>query len=244
MLVNKKFGNLLVINKTNERKYGNIIWECICDCGVKCYLTTKNLKRGNIKSCGCIKNTKIYKNSVYCGEDLSNKIFGKLKVIKLSHSNKYKNRIWECQCECGSIIFRSTSSLNRKSVNIKSKSCGKCRGGDDIYNYSGFEDISGTRWCNIKNGAKVRNLEFVITKKDIWNIFEKQKHLCALTNLPVSFLDKTASVDRIKSDIGYVKDNIQIVHKDVNKMKNNFDQDYFIKICKLISNNSSNLYQI
>ena len=45
----------------------------------------------------------------------------------------------------------------------------------------------------------------------------------------------TASLDRIDSSKGYILGNIQLVHRDVNRIKSDFEQDYFIKICKLIS---------
>ena len=44
-----------------------------------------------------------------------------------------------------------------------------------------------------------------------------------------------ASLDRIDSSKGYVKDNIQWVHKDVQIMKNKFSEDYFKQICCLVS---------
>jgi hypothetical protein len=34
---------------------------------------------------------------------------------------------------------------------------------------------------------------------------------------------------------GYFKDNIQMVHKDVNRMKVGYPQDYFIHICKSVA---------
>lgn len=42
------------------------------------------------------------------------------------------------------------------------------------------------------------------------------------------------SVDRIDNDLGYLRTNIQIIHKDINRMKSDFNQDYFIQMCKLI----------
>ena len=44
----------------------------------------------------------------------------------------------------------------------------------------------------------------------------------------------TASIDRKDNSLGYVKGNIQWVHKDVNALKSNFKEKYFLKLCKLI----------
>jgi len=48
-----------------------------------------------------------------------------------------------------------------------------------------------------------------------------------------------ASLDRIDSSIGYVNDNVQWVHKDINMMKRIYTQEYFIYLCKLVSENNN-----
>ena len=48
--------------------------------------------------------------------------------------------------------------------------------------------------------------------------------------------ENTASLDRIDSSKGYVKDNVQWVHKDINRMKWNFPQDKFVKLCSFVAN--------
>jgi hypothetical protein len=48
----------------------------------------------------------------------------------------------------------------------------------------------------------------------------------------------TASLDRIDSSKGYVIDNVQWLHRDINMMKQRFSQEYFINICKHIAENN------
>lgn len=55
-LIGKKFGKLLIIDKTDLRKYQNIVWKCKCDCGNITYVPTNSLTKGDTKSCGCIKS--------------------------------------------------------------------------------------------------------------------------------------------------------------------------------------------
>jgi DNA-directed RNA polymerase subunit RPC12/RpoP len=103
-----------------------------------------------------------------------------------------------------------------------------------------YRDIS-FNWFSIKKKAaleKGRVFEFDI--KYIWSIYVKQNKVCALSGLPLDF-DKTSdvatvSIDRIDNKKGYVRRNIQLLHKDVNFMKWVYDQDYFINLCKLIAN--------
>ena len=62
-LLNKKIGMLLVIEETQERKCGYVIWKCLCDCGkiinVPSYSLTYSplqKKEGYYRrSCGCSK---------------------------------------------------------------------------------------------------------------------------------------------------------------------------------------------
>jgi hypothetical protein len=111
--------------------------------------------------------------------------------------------------------------------------------------WDGYGEISGRFWTDIKTKAESRKITFAITIKQAWDLFEKQKARCALTGLPISikcgwknYRDKTGSLDRIDSEKGYIKDNIQWVHKDVNIMKNAFSIERFVEICKLVANRS------
>lgn len=55
-LLNQKFNRLLVVKKTERRDHsGSVIWECICDCGNKTYVTGSRIFNNVIKSCGCYK---------------------------------------------------------------------------------------------------------------------------------------------------------------------------------------------
>ena len=51
---NKRFGNLIAIEPTNERKDGKIVWKCQCDCGGICYVISTFLTQGRTQSCGCM----------------------------------------------------------------------------------------------------------------------------------------------------------------------------------------------
>lgn len=56
-LANKRFGRLIVIAPTDERRYGNIVWRCLCDCGAPITVTAADLQKGGTKSCGCLKHS-------------------------------------------------------------------------------------------------------------------------------------------------------------------------------------------
>jgi hypothetical protein len=113
------------------------------------------------------------------------------------------------------------------------------------YNFQGYKSISAIYFNSCKGNAGKRGFSFEINKEDMWNQWLTQKGMCALSGIPLSIernykklKTMTASLDRIDSTKGYTTDNIQWVHKDLNKMKMNYDNQYFIDMCKLVSNNN------
>jgi len=165
-------------------------------------------------------------------EDLTNKRFGKLFVIKKIEEippTDFMSK-WLCQCECGKTKIIRGRSLRKGHT----KSCG-------CSIFTGFEEISGTYWNSVIVGAKTRNLPFSISMEYAWDLFLKQNRKCSLTNdiliLKCSrknFRDQTASLDRIDSTKGYIEGNVQWVHKYVNIIKWDFSEKEFLDIVKKI----------
>lgn len=52
-LVGKNYGNLKVLNRIGTKK-DTPLWLCICECGNYIHVTTRSLRTGNTKSCGCL----------------------------------------------------------------------------------------------------------------------------------------------------------------------------------------------
>ena len=99
------------------------------------------------------------------------------------------------------------------------------------------DKISKVMWNSLLNGAKRRRLTVEINEDDIWDLYLLQDKKCALTGLPITLHknDKiNSSIDRIDSTKGYTKDNIQLVLKEVNKIKMNLSQSRFYELCKTI----------
>lgn len=181
-------------------------------------------------------------------EKFIGKTFGKLKVISNAGATPSGHLKWYCLCECGNNCTRTGTSLIRS----KSSSCG-CYSlhGKNNPLWKGYGDISSS-WFDGKilrsaNGSKGNRKvkEIDIDIKYLWELFLKQDKKCALTGLDLYFpkyssnsSKGTASVDRIDSSKGYIKGNVQFVHKDINLMKNVFTQEHFIKMCKLVAGGS------
>lgn len=55
-LIGQKFGKLMVLEITDQRSNGAVVWKCQCDCGNIAYVSSKNLQSGDTQSCGCLKS--------------------------------------------------------------------------------------------------------------------------------------------------------------------------------------------
>lgn len=63
-LTDQRFGSLIVKTEAGRSKSGDVLWNCICDCGKITIVTGSNIATGNTKSCG-----KCYANSYRLSND-------------------------------------------------------------------------------------------------------------------------------------------------------------------------------
>ena len=125
-LTGQKFGKLTVISKTDKTYKRNYYWLCKCDCGNEVMVLGMHLKKGNTKSCGCLKHKERFM-------DLTGQKFGHLTVLKFVGKDKFDKILWLCQCDCGQQKIVQTNCL--RSGLVKSCGClhgkhethGKCR---------------------------------------------------------------------------------------------------------------------
>ena len=54
-LEGKRYGKLLVIERTDEKSGREVLWKCLCDCGKCTKVTTACLSSESTKSCGCLR---------------------------------------------------------------------------------------------------------------------------------------------------------------------------------------------
>lgn len=186
-------------------------------------------------------------------KNLANKVFGKLTAIRPDGKNKAGQYFWISNCECGS----EHRCLGTSLVTGQTTRCGNCtkkRWLDQNHlRATSVGDLTSAWWStrvvkrasgynnsNFLKGRK-KTYELTITMQEAWELFQKQQSRCALSGLPLDFpKDRnphggTASLDRIDSKKGYTAGNVQWVHKDINRLKNTFDQDHFTSLCKTVA---------
>lgn len=178
--------------------------------------------------------------------DHSNKPFGNLTALYRASNSRWGTR-WHCKCVCGTEKDILTTHLVRGRI----KACGTCRfnSGSNHSRWTGYGKISGEFWDNILRGARglkgrKHSVPMTISIKQAWELFVKQDGKCALSGIVLEMSSvrslHTASLDRIDSSKGYVKGNIQWVHKDINMMKRTYSQQHFVNMCKLVASNLQN----
>ena len=192
------------------------------------------IELGSICTYGTIRNFLLKKNlSRSCSETsrineekrIGEKI-GLLTLISRSMEptkSGERESVWTCECACGNIKKIKTTYLITERGPTKSCGC---------FSKKGHEEISGSYWGSLKAGARNRKIEFDISIQDSWDLFLRQDRKCAISGLPICFApkgqEKTASLDRIDSYLGYTIKNIQWVHKYVNFLKREVhDRDFF-----------------
>lgn len=174
------------------------------------------------------------------GRNLTGEKFGKWKVLSKVESKNGKS-CWDVECECG-----CQSTVTGTALRLgHSKGCNKCkyRYGVRHANWKGHGEISNTHWKRILRNAKRENkqLSVEVTVGDVWELFLLQNRTCVLSGLSLTFGsyykdETTASLDRIDSNKGYVKGNVQWIHKTINKMKQNLTDREFISFCRSVAN--------
>ena len=111
-IAGKRFGRLIAIEPTKDRKSGHVVWRCLCDCGNIANVSLGKLTSGHTKSCGCLR--------VPSG-NITGKRFGRLIAVKPTEKRHNSEIVWHCLCDCGNTAYIMRSDLT--SGNTKSCGC-------------------------------------------------------------------------------------------------------------------------
>jgi len=172
-------------------------------------------------------------------EDFIGKSFNGIEILEIL-PNVGKRRKTICKCHCKKVF--EAEFYNVCGGGYKSCGCLQYISGINNRKWNGFGEISKSYFYHLSVGAKDRNLKFDITLPEIWEIFLKQNRKCVYSGKVLKFSssrnshDGTASLDRIDPKKGYVKNNVQWVHQDVNFMKQDMKEIEFLDLISEIYN--------
>jgi hypothetical protein len=173
---------------------------------------------------------------------VGDEFYGTRRIVEYCGSHpKWRVSTWMWEClGCGTIHGpTTTATLTRKDRAGSLPSCCHPRNtfGPNSPRWTGYKELPHSYWSQVKRGAEQRGLEFDLSIRDMYELFIQQNARCALSDIELylGYKDTNASLDRIDSQKGYTKDNIQWLHKDVNRIKSNFGEDRFLEICRAIA---------
>lgn len=177
-LTGNKFGLWTVLGYSGRKEYRNQ-WKCRCFCGSEKVLSDSQLNKS--KSCGCRR-----KGLFTTGQKISDlKILGDF----IYEDRKYK---WLCECECGSIVYKSEEYLRNNC--IKHKTCGclkssrKINIGDIFGNLEVIDCHNCGKWLCKCNCGNIK----VVSEQSIFNRKIKTCGFCdRLKNMKEKFIGKT-----------------------------------------------------
>lgn len=123
-LTGMQFGDFIALRFDNSRPKYKYYWICQCvHCGYEKSIATASLKKLKSINCNnCSEKFGIPQEPVI-PIDLTGQRFGRLRVVEYAGSSKQRV-VWKCVCDCGSIVYKTTTQLrySRKLL------CDKCWG--------------------------------------------------------------------------------------------------------------------
>jgi len=163
--------------------------------------------------------------------DLTNKRFGRLIAIKDIGISKSRGRLWECLCDCGSVVRINAGDLNSGCT----KSCGCLRRETNSKVHRLPGDLAGfnSLFYEYNNRGKIFKLtkqEFkILTKQDCFYCGKKpfSKRKSRLNSNSPAYIYN--GLDRIDNNKGYIRNNVVPCCGLCNKMKSNLSQQEFLK---------------
>lgn len=161
-------------------------------------------------------------------------------------NSKSRSLYWLVQCDCGELAWRNSTVIQSG----KSTRCKRC--GNKVYiDETGMVKVNSiilSKYNQTMQGLPTRKyrgrkpkLTFNISIEYLNNLYEEQRHICALSgislepNLNLTMQQQNMSIDRIDSNIGYEEGNIQWVDKRINMMKGSLSNKEFIELCTKVA---------
>ena len=228
-LTGNRYGRLVAIRNTGEKKRTSFVWECQCDCGNIAYVPAGHLTNGGTQSCGCLHRETIQK-------DRRGQRFGRLLVLGDSGRRQHGSIVWECQCDCGTLAYVRSVSL----IQGATRSCG-CLQREVVGQHGKLprgEAALRRIICEYKHGARDRNLTWELTDEQARQYFESPCHYCGAlphrssqstwkgkTQLNGGFLYN--GIDRVDNIQGYNESNCVACCRTCNRAKDTMGAEEF-----------------
>jgi|DEB19_MinimDraft_3_1074340.scaffolds.fasta_scaffold48290_2 hypothetical protein len=135
---------------------------------------------------------------------------------------------------CKNLYYQSRREKNREEYNLYCREKKRQNYSPEKRHKAYIDNIEKEMFYGAKRRAKIKNIIFTISKKDIII-----PNCCPVLGIPLDRRDKqhTPTLDRIINENGYTKNNVQVISFKANTLKNNGTIEDFEKIIDYMKKN-------
>lgn len=227
--VGDTFGDWTVINTERFSKNGHVYVQCQCKCGTINDIASTALLRGKTSSCKSCSRRKL--TTIL-------PIGSKYKHWTVLEGPVYRKSTayYKVQCDCGTIAYKLPIELNYQDRDFQCEKCAQReRAVKTTLNNGRVGDLTLTEYTRLRRSAEKRGYSFEVSIEYLWNLFQIQNQICAITGDYISNI-KDASLDRIDSSKGYIKGNVQWVTRQANLSKHIMTMEQLCEFCRKVLN--------
>lgn len=229
----QKFGRWEVIDNSVIVRNGHRYVKCRCDCGTEQLVASADLVNSRTKSC---KRCVALNRRVVIPPYTTSKGW---TTTGNTIINSSRNVLHEVKCACGNTRYMTASEFYNPNVAHKCQKCASIIRGENLKIKNG---IVGTldlnKFKRTQRMAERRNIEFNVSMQYLWDLYESQNRICAITGDPIQDITK-ASLDRIDSSLPYIEGNVQWVSKQANLSKHIMSMEELYEFCRKVLNHAN-----
>lgn len=226
-----KYGHWTIIGHSDSKNKKTCV-KVQCECGTisEVYLTC--LLRGRTTQCKkCSARSRL--NRIEIGTHIKHWIVLEGPIYQ-NHTAYYKVR-----CDCGKELLKLPIEILNPNGDFQCASCAQKENKIESMIANGMVgDLALTQYTRLKKSAEKRNYEFSVSIKYLWDLFQEQKQICAITGDYIPNI-KEASLDRIDSSKGYIEGNVQWVTQQANLSKHIMTMKQLYEFCRKVLNHAN-----
>lgn len=144
-LTGKRFGKLLALYSTKERRSKSVVWKFRCDCGTEKLISSRGVCNGGTKSCGCSQYNYLSPHYLPNGESAFNQLYSTYKKLCAEKRN--------LELKLTKEEFRKLTKQNCVYCGVEPSNVRKSRYNNGDYIYNGIDRVNNDVGYTTKNSV-------------------------------------------------------------------------------------------
>lgn len=229
--IGDKYGHWTIVGTAEVRNKQTYV-KVQCDCGTISEVSLTCLLRGKTTQCKkCSARSRL--NRIEIGTHIKHWTVLEGPIYQ-NHTAYYKVR-----CDCGKELLKLPIEILNPNGGFQCASCTQKENKIESMIANGMVgDLALTQYTRLRRLAEKRGYAFEVSIEYLWNLFQEQKQICAITGDYIPNI-KEASLDRIDSSKGYIEGNVQWVTYRANISKHTMTMNELYEFCKKVLNHAN-----